>query len=79
MGLRDSASASSQFFEYTHGWLVEMRSAPAVSTKTAGISAKLTSVTLFSPSTTSVRFLTLSSAAGDHYALNYLVAANARL
>jgi len=78
MSLRDYATGSS-FHEYGHGWLVQMRANPSVSTKTAGASLNVATVTYYNPLSTSVRFYVQSTGTGDMYALNYLAAANARL
>jgi len=79
MSLRDYATTGSSFHEYGHGWLVQMRAAPAVSTKTAGSILNVTAVAYFNPYPTSVRFSVQSTSSGDMYAINYLAAANARL
>jgi len=79
MSLRDYATTGSSFHEYGHGWLVQMRATPAVSTKTAGSISNVTAVNYYNPYPTSVRFNVQSTGSGDMYAINYLAAANARL
>jgi hypothetical protein len=79
MSLRDYATVVGSFHEYGQGWLVQMRANPSVSTKTTGASLNVALVTYFNPFSTSVRFSVQSAGTGDMYALNYLVAANARL
>jgi hypothetical protein len=77
--IRAYASASNQVFENTAYWPATMRGTPSVNIKTSGSAQNTSSVNLFNPTNSGVRFNLISAASGDAYAIHYILEAKYEL